>query len=137
MTEHQQYITVRNEKGREMLDLIKERLVVTEPQSTGDRRAFVMQTLQSDDAGKRGEAREPLPRWFGTILAWLLSRTGPKGIEFAKYSIDYHYLRNYLYIHRHWKKDKAHAHLPQYAKQIVSEYEPEVSKMIQGTSARD
>jgi hypothetical protein len=34
------------------------------------------------------------PPWVGDILATVISRTLPKGMEFARFSIDYHYLRN-------------------------------------------
>lgn len=42
---------------------------------------------------KLGQAPDPAPRWLGNLLAWVLTRLGPRGLEFAKYSIDYHYLR--------------------------------------------
>lgn len=44
-----QYVTVRNERGREMLDLVRQRLIVTPTSSSGDRKPFVLQTVQSDD----------------------------------------------------------------------------------------
>ena len=36
---------------------------------------------------KLGRAPDPAPRWLGNALAWLLGLVGPKGLEFAKYSI--------------------------------------------------
>lgn len=50
MTSHPQYITVRNERGRVMLDTVKPRLSILPTVSTGDRTPFVMQTVLSDDA---------------------------------------------------------------------------------------
>ena len=44
-----QYVTVRNERGREMLDLVRQRLIVTPTSASGDRKPFVLQTVQSDD----------------------------------------------------------------------------------------
>jgi 7-hydroxymethyl chlorophyll a reductase len=41
---------------------------------------------------------------------------GPKGIEFAKYSIDYHYIRNFLYVNRHMGPARAARHIPGFAK---------------------
>ena len=43
--------------------------------------------------GKLGKAPDPAPRWLGNLLAWVLGKVGPQGLEFAKYSIDYHYIR--------------------------------------------
>jgi len=31
---------------------------------------------------------------------------GPKGLEFARYSLDYHTIRNYLYVNRQWGKQR-------------------------------
>jgi len=44
-----QYITVRNERGKEMLDSVRPRLVTTPTSSSGNRRPFVMATVESDD----------------------------------------------------------------------------------------
>lgn len=49
MTAHPQHLTVRNEKGRLMLDAVRERLEVLPAESAGDRRPFVLQTVLSDD----------------------------------------------------------------------------------------
>ncbi|MEB3282105.1 MAG: hypothetical protein VKK42_24625 [Lyngbya sp.] len=62
---------------------------------------------------------------MGNILAWLLTLLGPKGLEFGKYSIDYHTIRNYLYVSRHWGRQRAEQHIPGYAKRIVKEYDAE------------
>lgn len=59
-----------------------------------------LQTVISDDEAKLGQYRDPAPRWIGNFIAWLLNLVGPKGLEFAKYSIDYHYIRNWLYVNR-------------------------------------
>jgi 7-hydroxymethyl chlorophyll a reductase len=71
--------------------------------STGDRRPITMKTVSRDTmvqslttpgfvAGDRGA-----PPWVGNFLASIIARTLPRGLEFARYSIDYHFLRNALY----------------------------------------
>jgi hypothetical protein len=40
---------------------------------------------------KLGRAPKPLPRWAGELLAKLLLRLGPTGLEFGRYSIEYHW----------------------------------------------
>ena len=49
MTAHPQYLTVRNGRGREMLDAVAGRLTLLPTQSSGARGAFVAQTVISDD----------------------------------------------------------------------------------------
>ncbi|GIL74361.1 hypothetical protein Vretifemale_4277 [Volvox reticuliferus] len=123
MIRHPQYLVVRNDRGQELLDIVKPRLVMTPTVSTGDRRSIVMQTVASDDEAKLGQLRDPAPRWLGNFLAWLLNLIGPKGLEFGKYSIDYHYIRNYLYVHRNWGAKRAEQHIPSFAKEIVRQYD--------------
>uniref|UniRef100_A0A2P2M1R9 Uncharacterized protein MANES_15G048100 n=1 Tax=Rhizophora mucronata TaxID=61149 RepID=A0A2P2M1R9_RHIMU len=123
MTQHPQYITVRNERGREMLDLVKNILEITPTTSSGDRRPFVMETVKADDDAKFGRGpSHPAPRFVGNIIAFLLNLIGPKGLEFARYSLDYHTIRNYLYTVRAWGKERADRHAPSYAKKIIAAY---------------
>ena len=124
MTAHPQYVTVRNEKGAEMFDLIRERAVVTPSVSSGDRRPFVMQTVISDDEATLGRGpEEPAPIAVGKAIAWLLEKIGPKGKEFGMYSLDYHTIRNYLHVKRRFGGEaRAAAHVPKYARLVVDEY---------------
>ncbi|KAG1361446.1 7-hydroxymethyl chlorophyll a reductase, chloroplastic [Cocos nucifera] len=123
MTEHPQYITVRNERGREMLRLVENLLEITPTRSSGNRQPFVMETVKADDKAKLGKGpSQPAPRLIGNVIAFLLNLVGPKGLEFARYSLDYHTIRNYLYVNRQWGKQRADRHVPSYAKRIVETY---------------
>ncbi|KAM1746322.1 hypothetical protein ACFX11_012963 [Malus domestica] len=122
MTQHPQYVTVRNERGREMLSLIKKHLAITPTTSSGTRRPFTMETVKADDTAKMGKGPEPAPKFVGNVIAFLLNLIGPKGLEFARYSLDYHTIRNYLYVNRTWGKQRADQHMPSYAKKIVDSY---------------
>eukprot|EP00775_Hariotina_reticulata_P002974 gene2974-3258_t len=128
MSKHPQYITIRNSRGRELLDSLGPDLIKTPAVDKGDRRPLVMQTVISDDQAKLGKFQDPAPRWLGNFLAWLLNLVGPKGLEFAKYSIDYHYIRNWLYVNRHMGATRASQHTPSFAKAIVSEYDAKGEK---------
>lgn len=123
MSEHPQYITVRNERGREMLDLVGSLLEITDTTSSGSRKPFVMETVNADDKAKLGKGPSlQVPRFIGNLIAFVLNLIGPKGLEFARYSLDYHTIRNYLYVSRHWGKQRAETHIPSYAKKIVEDY---------------
>ncbi|XP_010243628.1 PREDICTED: 7-hydroxymethyl chlorophyll a reductase, chloroplastic [Nelumbo nucifera] len=123
MTKHPQYVTVRNERGREMLNLVKNLLEISPTISSGDRRPFVMETVKADDNAKLGKGpSRPAPRFIGNLIAFILNLIGPKGLEFARYSLDYHTIRNYLYVNRAWGKERADKHMPSYAKKIVDMY---------------
>ncbi|KAL1832370.1 hypothetical protein DCAR_0102372 [Daucus carota subsp. sativus] len=133
MPRHPQYVTVRNERGREMLNLVKNLLEITPTVSSGDRRPFVMETVKADDKAKLGKGpAEPAPKFVGNIIAFLLNLVGPKGLEFARYSLDYHTIRNYLYVNRVWGKQRAEKHMPSYAKKLVAMYNQndEIDQML-------
>jgi hypothetical protein len=57
-----------------MLDLIMGGLETSPVMAAGDRRQFVLQTAIADDEGKMGRAPDPMPRWLGTALAWILEK---------------------------------------------------------------
>jgi len=90
---------------------------------SGDRRPFVRETLLSDDRATIGKKSTPAPRWLGEALAFVLERVGPKGLEFARYSIEYHTLRNFIYVQRTFRPEHARRHVPQYSKRIFDAYD--------------
>jgi 7-hydroxymethyl chlorophyll a reductase len=57
-----------------MLDMIKDGLETSPTMSAGDRKQFVVQTAIADDEAKLGKAPNPMPRWLGTALAWILEK---------------------------------------------------------------
>ncbi|XP_028773447.1 7-hydroxymethyl chlorophyll a reductase, chloroplastic [Neltuma alba] len=123
MTQHPQYVTVRNERGREMLSLVEQYLEIKPTTSGGDRRPFVMETVKADDNAKLGKGpAQPAPKFIGNLIAFVLNLIGPKGLEFGRYSLDYHTIRNYLHINRAWGKERADRHMPAYAKKLVDLY---------------
>ena len=117
MTRHPQYVTVRNERGKEMFDMIRRDCDVTPSVSSGERKPFVMQTVISDDEATLGRGpEEPAPLPVGKAIAWLLEKIGPKGKEFGMYSLDYHTIRNYLYVKRTFGEERAmQLFVPDYA----------------------
>eukprot|EP00899_Mesostigma_viride_P001730 jgi/Mesvir1/11558/Mv17930-RA.1 len=133
MTSHPQIVTIRNDRGREMLDLVRPLLTTTPTVDAGNRKPFVMSTVEADDLAKIGKGpKEPAPRFVGNIIAWLLDKVGPQGLEFARYSLDYHTIRNYLYVMRSQGKARAAQHIPEYSKVVVDAYNKngEIDKLL-------
>ncbi|GLJ40814.1 hypothetical protein SUGI_0844260, partial [Cryptomeria japonica] len=133
MTQHPQYITVRNRRGREMLNLVRDLLEISPTVSNGKRQAFVMETVKADDKAKTEKGNsQPASRFIGNIIAFLLNLIGPKGLEFGRYSLDYHTIRNYLHVSRSWGKQRAERHIPSYAKKIIDMYnvKGEIDKLL-------
>ena len=110
-----QWIVVRNETGREMLELIKDQLDVQAVSSEGDRKNAVQQSIPAYDKAVT------LPMWAAKLMGVVIEKIGPKGLEYARFSIDSHFTRNYLYVKRNYP-EKLAAHVPEFAKKIVSQY---------------
>ncbi len=110
-----QWITVRNDRGREMLELVMDQLDTQPVMSEGDRQAAVQQSIPAYDKGVT------LPMWAAKLMGVVIERIGPKGLEYARFSIDSHFTRNYLYVKRN-HPEKLEAHVPEFAKRIVGQY---------------
>jgi coenzyme F420 hydrogenase subunit beta len=110
-----QWIVVRNDRGQEMLDLVQEQLETQAVMSKGDRHSAVQQSIPAYDKGVT------LPMWAAQLMGVVIEKIGPKGLEYARFSIDSHFTRNYLYVKRH-HPEKLAAHVPEFAKRIVFQY---------------
>ncbi len=115
-----QWIVVRNDTGAEMLELIRDQLDTQPVASKGDRRQAVQQSIPAYDQGVT------LPMWAAKLMGVVIEKIGPKGLEYARFSIDSHFTRNYLYLRRNYP-DKLESQVPDYAKRIVEQYKlPEI-----------
>lgn len=111
-----QWIVVRNDRGQEMLDIIKDQLDTQPVSSKGDRHQAVQQSIPAYDKAVT------LPMWAAKMMGVVIERIGPKGLEYARFSIDSHYTRNYLYVKRNYP-EKLEDHVPDFAKRIVEQYQ--------------
>jgi 3,8-divinyl protochlorophyllide a 8-vinyl-reductase (ferredoxin) len=110
-----QWIVVRNETGQQMLDLVQDQLDTQPVTSNGDRKQAVQQSIPAYDKAVT------LPMWAAKMMGVVIERIGPKGLEYARFTIDSHYTRNYLYVKRNYPEKLAH-HVPEYAQKIVAQY---------------
>ncbi|WP_069791428.1 Coenzyme F420 hydrogenase/dehydrogenase, beta subunit C-terminal domain [Cyanobacterium sp. IPPAS B-1200] len=110
-----QWIVVRNDTGKEMLDLVQDQLKTQPVMSKGDRTQAVQNSIPAYDKGVT------LPMWAAKLMGVVIEKVGPQGLEYARFSIDSHFTRNYLYVKRNYP-EKLEAHVPNYAKKIVSQY---------------
>lgn len=110
-----QWTVVRNATGQAMLDLVADQLETQPVTSVGDRHQAVQQSIPAYDKGVT------LPMWAAKLMGVVIERIGPKGLEYARFSIDSHFTRNYLYVKRNYPQ-KLDAHVPAFAKKIVSQY---------------
>jgi 3,8-divinyl protochlorophyllide a 8-vinyl-reductase (ferredoxin) len=110
-----QWVVVRNQTGQEMLDLVMEQLKTQPVMSEGDRKKAVQNSIPAYDKGVT------LPMWAAKLMGVVIDKIGPRGLEYARFSIDSHFTRNYLYVKRNYP-EKLDAHVPEYAQKIVDQY---------------
>lgn len=129
MTQSLQSLTVRNVRGVSMVDAaLSQGMLEVEgvARGTGEHDKISLATVFSDNIVlemlDRPTKEEGMPLLLGNIFATVMRRVGPKGVNFAKYSIDYHVLRNYLHVLKNWGARRAHRTMPQYARDIVDDY---------------
>jgi 3,8-divinyl protochlorophyllide a 8-vinyl-reductase (ferredoxin) len=110
-----QWLVVRNQTGQEMLDLVKDQLDTQPVISKGNRKEAVQQGITAYDNAVT------LPMWVAKLMGLVIDKIGPQGLEYARFSIDSHFTRNYLYVKRN-HPEKLEDHVPEFAKKIVSQY---------------
>ncbi len=124
-----QTITVRNKMGERMLKCAVEsdRLQLgPDAAGSGSHEKFASTTVSSDNIVQKmvgGEMKsEGMPRLLGELMATVMTAAGPKGVNFARYSLDYHILRNYLHVLEVWGDNGAKNMIPAYSLEIVEKY---------------
>lgn len=111
-----QWIVERNQTGRQLLDLVRDELDFTDVVESGARKAAVQQGITAYDKSVT------LPMWVAKAMGIVIEKIGPRGLEYARFSIDSHFTRNYVYVQRNYP-GKLDRHVPAYAKKIVSQYQ--------------
>jgi hypothetical protein len=103
------------ELTKEFKEEVKDQLNTQDVMSSGDRKQAVQNSIPAYDKGVT------LPMWAAKMMGVVIEKIGPKGLEYARFSIDSHFTRNYLYVKRNYP-EKLAAHVPEYAKKIVEQY---------------
>eukprot|EP00980_Cylindrotheca_fusiformis_P001630 scaffold368_cov125-Cylindrotheca_fusiformis.AAC.8 len=129
MDESYQTLTIRNPRGARMVQAAIEssRLVVgKEALGEGNHEMLASATVAGDSIVMSMLGVPPkesgMPSLLGEVMAFVIQKFGPKGTNFARYSIDYHILRNYLHVLDEWGEDRTKESLPKYALDIVNYY---------------
>ncbi|MFZ9317479.1 MAG: Coenzyme F420 hydrogenase/dehydrogenase, beta subunit C-terminal domain [Vulcanococcus sp.] len=110
-----QWLTVRNPRGQQLLDLVEAELEVAPVSSRGQRQAAVQQGIEAYDKAVK------LPLWVANLIGFFVERFGPQGLEYGRFSIDSHFTRNALWLRRN-HPEKVEAHIPAFAQRIISRY---------------
>ena len=119
--EGEQWVLVRNERGEALLSLLEGEVVLSEPGSAGRRanhvRAFLANTLRA--AG--GLPLRRMPGWLRPVVAWLMPRIGPRGLEFARARVEMKAVETVVHLRRE-KPARMRRMIPAHVWELVRPY---------------
>lgn len=98
--EGRQWLIVRNGTGEELLALLGDEVELAAPGSRGDRRGAVAGFKSNVERAAGGLPVNAMPRWLRPIVAWLMPRIGPRGLEFARARVEMKAIETVLHLRR-------------------------------------
>ncbi len=109
----EQWLIVRNETGRELLRLLGDDIRLQAPISKGNRKGPVKGFVENTKRAAGGLPLRRMPIWLRPLMAWLMPRTGPKGLEFARTRVEMKAAETIIHLERE---------MPRRMKTIVPEH---------------
>lgn len=98
--EGEQWLLVRNERGEELLSLLGDEVRTSEPGSAGKRRSSVKGFMANVERAAGGLPLRAMPDWLRPVMAWLMPRIGPRGLEFARTRLEMKAIETVLHLRR-------------------------------------
>jgi coenzyme F420 hydrogenase subunit beta len=98
--EGEQWLLVRNARGEELLALLGDEVLTSEPGSAGKRRGAVRGFLANTARAAGGLPLRKMPNWLRPIVGWLMPRIGPRGLEFARARVEMKAVETILHLRR-------------------------------------
>lgn len=96
----EQWLIVRNERGQELLDLLGDEVRLARPASAGKRRSAVKGFAANVARAAGGLPLRAMPDWLRPVMAWLMPRIGPRGLEFARARVEMKAVETVLHLRR-------------------------------------
>ena len=117
----EQWLIVRNARGRALLDLVSPELTVTPLTERGTRQKAVQTFVRVLEKSAGGMPVRRPPRWLKPLIGWMQTRFGPKGLEFARTRVDMKMAEGILTL-RARRPRRLRRMVPDFAWRIASRY---------------
>jgi coenzyme F420 hydrogenase subunit beta len=119
--EGDQWLIVRNARGEEMVAMLSDRLVVQPLRSVGNRRGPVSAFTAQLQRQNGGLPLRRTPTLLRPLVGYLMSRFGPKGLEFARTRVEMKHVEGILTLRRkHPRRMKRM--IPSFAWTLAAQY---------------
>jgi len=96
----EQWLVIRNERGEELVAALGDALVTAAPTSAGKRAGSVAGFVRNTERAAGGLPLRAMPDWARPIVAWLMPRIGPRGLEFARARVEMKAAETVLHLRR-------------------------------------
>ena len=98
----EQWIIVRNQRGQELLDGLEGQIKLEALKSSGRRRAHVKGFIKNVERAAGGLPLRSMPGFLRPVVAWLMPKIGPAGLEFARARLEMKAVETVLHLrHKH------------------------------------
>ncbi|MEL6380475.1 MAG: Coenzyme F420 hydrogenase/dehydrogenase, beta subunit C-terminal domain [Pseudomonadota bacterium] len=95
-----QWLIVRNDRGAELLSLLEPLLTVRPLTEKGKRASSVNGFIANTERAAGGLPVRNMPDWVRPIVAWLMPKIGPRGLEFARARVEMKAAETILHLRR-------------------------------------
>ena len=119
--EGDQWLIVRNKRGEELLDLLKPDLETKPLGSKGNRRKHVEGFKANVENSVNGLPLRSMPDFVRPIVAWLMPKIGPKGLEFARTRVEMKAIESILHL-RKKRPGKIKSMIPAHVWKLANKY---------------
>jgi len=96
-----QWLLVRNERGRELVRTLGDEVLLGPLASSGNRARPVRGFLAALQRSAGGMPVRRVPGWLRPVVSWAMSRLGPKGLEFARARVEMKALEGIVNLRTH------------------------------------
>ena len=117
----EQWVIIRNEKGRDLANLLAAELVLEPLSSAGNRLSPVKGFMRNVELAAGGLPLQRMPNFLRGIFAWVMPRFGPRGLEFAKARIEMKAIESVIHL-RNTAPHKIKNMVPDYIWKITKSY---------------
>jgi coenzyme F420 hydrogenase subunit beta len=119
--EGDQWLVVRNAQGQAMIDLLGDELVCTPLRSRGRRAGAVSGFIKNVQRSAGGLPLRRMPQWIRPLVSWLMPRTGPRGLEFARARLEMKAAESVIHLRRE-KPRRVRSLIPAHVWELTTPY---------------
>jgi len=116
-----QWLLVRNERGEELLSLLGDEVTLEPVTSAGKRASSVQGFITNTERAAGGLPVRGMPDWLRPLMAFLMPRVGPRGLEIARARLEMKAAETVIHLRREQPK-RMKAMIPPHVWTLVEPY---------------